>query len=975
MQVPPAGANCTAIINPPLALNTTGIVTVTAKDQYNNFVQGYGFKYDANVTNNDPLNAESYIVDATPVTSTQTGVSLSGLTNSGGVATFGITIPAVVDVNDGISVQVKLNDGLTNVGNPFSFSKLPPQVTLTGLDPGTSGFAASSPDNILYRIRVEVLNDATTLNQVRFSTSGNYLAGDIAANGFKLRYSANSTLETASDPVIGQVTSGSTGTGEILKFTGLSQTFSVGTAYLFIVADIAANATAGNSISGGSSQNSDLSFNGTITNGVGSFTIPFLHPILYVPAPGEIVINQFSPGYNGPDDEYIELLNKTNKSFDLSALKIDYESPAGMGGNAGGSLAGILGPYQYWLLSPNPSVTAGQTNSLPRDGSITAGFAFPAGQFALRVIAAPCIRIDGLAYGPVTVNNLGEGPAAVQPPADGGLARTIDGTDNHNNNADFSAVTPANIYLRNSSSLNISGNYTIPGTSYSNIIISGTSPSVFLSGNTTIYAKLTFIAGSLTAGPAQTFSVGGITTLTGNDCLILKSDATGTASFIDNGITGSGTAKVERYLVNTGIPTEDEWHIVSAPLSDAVSNVFLGEYLKQYDESNHAFEYISSATEPLLPVKGYFVWVNATGTKVFSGNLNTGNQSIGVTRTHNPVTNDMDGWNMAGNPYPSSVDLTSSMSGWVNVDHAAWFWDPAAGNYMVYPASAVPNPNPAGYGTHSAFIPPGQGFFVHCNDTAAHPAFPGSGVVSFTNAARTHSGEPFLKDNGIIPDLFRIRVQGNANSFFDALTVYFDPSRSNGYEPGYDALKFSGNANAPQIATMVNNVAVSVNSMVFDKKIITVPMTFSVNIPGDYTFTASNLESFPDATSIQLEDLKLNSTQDLRENPLYTFTHDTSDDPARFVLHFDDPAQGSEDGKAIPPVQIYSYGSSIYVQAQKGNYPEGTVHVYDLIGKELRQFALSGQVLNRFSPEVATGYYLVTVVTRNGIANQKVYLK
>jgi hypothetical protein len=137
----------------------------------------------------------------------------------------------------------------------FSFSKLPPQVTLTGLDPGTSGFAASSPDNILYRIRVEVLNDATTLNQVRFSTSGNYLAGDIAANGFKLRYSANSTLETASDPVIGQVTSGSTGTGEILKFTGLSQTFSVGTAYLFIVADIAANATAGNSISGGSSQN------------------------------------------------------------------------------------------------------------------------------------------------------------------------------------------------------------------------------------------------------------------------------------------------------------------------------------------------------------------------------------------------------------------------------------------------------------------------------------------------------------------------------------------------------------------------------------------------------------------------------------------------------------------------------------------------------------------------------------------------
>jgi hypothetical protein len=469
--------------------------------------------------------------------------------------------------------------------------------------------------------------------------------------------------------------------------------------------------------------------------------------------------------------------------------------------------------------------------------------------------------------------------------------------------------------------------------------------------------------------------VGGSTTLTGNECLLLESDASGTASFTDNGISGSGTANIERYLVNTGDSLADQWHIVSSPVSDAISGIFLSVYLKQYNESNHAFEHITSLTEPLLPVKGYFVWVNATSTEVFTGALNSGNQSIGVTRTHNFGTNAMDGWNMVGNPYPSALDLTSCMSGWVHMDPAAWFWDPGAGNYMVYPSGAVPNPNPVGYGTHSAIVPPEQGFFVHCNDTAANPTLPGSGTVSFTNAARTNSCEPFLKSNEVIPDLFKLKVQSSENNYFDALSVYFDPSRTNGYEPGYDALKFSGNADAPQISTLINNVAVSVNSLVFDKKNIPVPMTFSSGIPGNYTFTASNLQSFEEATSIHLEDLKLNTTQDFKVNPVYVFSYDTTDDKERFVLHFDDPTQGVGGIKPISTVQIYSFGRSIYVQAQEGNFLEGTLYLYDLVGKELRHFTLSEQILNRFTPNVVGGYYLVRVVSLERSVNQMVFLK
>lgn len=451
--------------------------------------------------------------------------------------------------------------------------------------------------------------------------------------------------------------------------------------------------------------------------------------------------------------------------------------------------------------------------------------------------------------------------------------------------------------------------------------------------------------------------------------LTLKSDATGTACLLDNGtITGNTTANasVERYLTNGS--TNSEWHIVSSPVSDATSNIFLGDYLMQFNESTHAFEYVTSTSAPLTPVKGFFTWVNSTSTKVFSGTLNTGNKSIGVTRTYDAGTSDYYGWNLVGNPYPSFLDLTTSMIPWVNVDQAAWFWDKSAGNYTVYPTQGP------GYGTHTAYAPPEQGFFVHCNDATATPSTPGSGTVSFTNSARTYSTEPFLKNNAVIPNLLKIQAQGFANGYNDALTVYFDPSRSNQYEAGYDALKYSGNADAPQIYTKINDKAVSVNALVFDQTNITVPMGFYIDTPANYTLIADNLGSFEDAISIRLEDLKLNVTQDLRINPVYNFTYAVADNPDRFVLHFDDPTLGGQEKAKDNAVKIYSHENIIYIDALNGNTLNGTVYVIDLLGKELLHQALPEQQHAKISTRLTEGYYLVKVVTDKGVYTGKVYL-
>ena len=73
----------------------------TAKDQYNNLVSGYQFKYDATVTNVNVNTAESYVIDGSAQIATTNDVNLVALTNASGLASFTIALPSVIDGGDG----------------------------------------------------------------------------------------------------------------------------------------------------------------------------------------------------------------------------------------------------------------------------------------------------------------------------------------------------------------------------------------------------------------------------------------------------------------------------------------------------------------------------------------------------------------------------------------------------------------------------------------------------------------------------------------------------------------------------------------------------------------------------------------------------------------------------------------------------------------------------------------------------------
>lgn len=246
--------------------------------------------------------------------------------------------------------------------------------------------------------------------------------------------------------------------------------------------------------------------------------------------PGEVVINQVSTAYSGASDEYVEIVNTTSKTINLSQMRLSYRSASG-GGTNDNTLSGTLQPHSFWLLSPNASITTGQTSALSRDGSFSSGFAATAGQIAL-VRLVDGVIIDGLGYGTITGGTFTETSSSVSPPTSGGLRRSTDGVDNNNNNTDFVTVTNANIYLRNSASRLANSGSSIPAGTYTNVSVTGNSS---IAGNVTVSARL-----STTSG---VFSIGG-NTLTLNGTIVAGSGTlagSATANLVIGGTGALGT--------------------------------------------------------------------------------------------------------------------------------------------------------------------------------------------------------------------------------------------------------------------------------------------------------------------------------------------------------------------------------------------------------------------------------------------------
>jgi hypothetical protein len=442
------------------------------------------------------------------------------------------------------------------------------------------------------------------------------------------------------------------------------------------------------------------------------------------------------------------------------------------------------------------------------------------------------------------------------------------------------------------------------------------------------------------------------------DSLLVKASSSGMASLITNGTVTGAYSRVGQHL------TQDRWHIVSSPVSSAKANVYTGIYLMKWYEPDSLWSYITSLTTPLNVTQGYFAW-SASGipspTDVnFKGLINTGDKNPTMYYTSS-ATHAGKGWNLIGNPYPSSLEWTSS---WTksHVDATIYVYDGT--QYLTW------NYNLGGFGTKTdGSIPPTQGFWVHAN--AASPS------LTIPNSERIHSTQAFYKNTDLTCDMYSFSVTGN--SYTDNMKVGFLKDATPLFDPEYDAMKLFGIAAAPQLYTAFKLDEYAVNIAPITNISKAVEVRIRTGVAGKYFFSFDGYTGFNTGYVVYLEDKALpGKLINLTQNPGYAMDLTVGTVKDRLYLHFITMTGGSSVYKSQTPenmeslIQIHAERKDVYIN-YRASAP-ASMAIYDLWGREIMKSSLVCDNLNKFNVSDANGYYIVQVFNDWFSKTEKVYL-
>jgi hypothetical protein len=445
----------------------------------------------------------------------------------------------------------------------------------------------------------------------------------------------------------------------------------------------------------------------------------------------------------------------------------------------------------------------------------------------------------------------------------------------------------------------------------------------------------------LTISPANSLTVNVGQTLNVSGQFTIKSTAAGTGSYINNGtVVNALDVKVERYLAAS------KWHLVSSPITNALSGIYLNIWLRAYNEATNTYgAYITPTTIPMPVCQGFSVWTNtANEVRTYTGTLNDG--PIGpISAQLTGAASSGTGWNLVGNPYPSAIDWNAA-TGWTktNIGSTIYLWNST--QYATYNGIV-------GVNGGSQYIPIGQGFFVQA--TAAGANF------SINNNARLHNPVGFMKNEP--NDVIRIKVVNN--EFSDEAIVMLDASAMDEYDFKIDAAKLRGSTLAPQLYTnksdTVETAICGYNSIqkVFGKYVYLEPASLTEHtLSYSQTIQGSQIPLLLDRVTQTI----------IYPNVPYVFTPATGDPVNRFQF-----IEQSGVGVATQTEQtlmIWESGNKLYI-SNLGEETLSDVKIFDMEGRLVFEGNQAVTDLNNLSRAM----YLVRTTTNKQVVVKKIMIK
>ena len=358
--------------------------------------------------------------------------------------------------------------------------------------------------------------------------------------------------------------------------------------------------------------------------------------------------------------------------------------------------------------------------------------------------------------------------------------------------------------------------------------------------------------------------------------------------FLTSAVSGTTIADFNDDFITSGFTGSD------APLWPSAANPWASIYF--YDETasgiqDNGFIAATNVTNPLAVGEGLWIWCGdtITGTQPFTidhtGPPNVGNINIPMSYTNSGLPTD-DGWNMIGNPYPSTLDWDSPNITKTGINNAIYIWNPDLQQFASYVFGI-------GINGGSNNIASSQAIWIQATSATAN--------IQVTESSKTSTDGAFLKLNQVLP----LRIKALNNFGQDELAINFDQNASNSFDNNYDARKMTSvNTNLPIVSSITNGIDFSINQMPTQE--IDIPIKVLTGVSGLHSIEIENVASFSNSACLVLEDLFTGISYDLSITTSFTaFIYDTTT-TARYLLHIGAPVEviqtdiscnGSQDGK------------------------------------------------------------------------------
>lgn len=449
--------------------------------------------------------------------------------------------------------------------------------------------------------------------------------------------------------------------------------------------------------------------------------------------------------------------------------------------------------------------------------------------------------------------------------------------------------------------------------------------------------------------------------LTISGTLTVESSSSGTGSLIITGTT-TGSASCQRYM------SGNIWHLI-APVAvggsvssfiqsagNSVATSGSNYAMMDYNETTNVWNnYFTSAVSGNFAAgKGYAVRRSTDGVVTFTGTLNSGTQTVSVTKNGG-------GWNLIGNPYSSSIYMNTAANASTNflktnaIDASKldpsyaciYLWDATSETYKI-----LGNSSYGGRNLNINVFAPGQAFFVKAAS---------SGTVEFnTNmqVSQTNSAFKAPVSNTIWPGI-TLLASGETTS--STTVIAFNANMSKGLDPTFDAGLLRG-TNGLSLYTRLledNGVDFAIQCLPEEYDHLVIPVGVDCNTSGEITFTAETT-GLPEGCKLFLEDKITKTFTSLLGGETYHVAISPANSGiGRFYVHAGTGVTTGTTDLESGTLKVYVDNGTIIISGEVNERAIATL--YDMQGQKLSINQLGKGLINKISCPKSSGVYLLTI--------------